>query len=109
MTLLGGDGLAKLARLNHARAQETAARLAKVPGVSVLNNAYVNEFTVLLPSDARAAVRALADRQVLGGVSLGRLYPGEAGLANGLLVTATECTTSADIEALAVALEGVLA
>ena len=109
MTLLGGDGLAKLARLNHARAQETAARLAKVPGVSVLNNAYVNEFTVLLPSDARAAVRALADRQVLGGVSLGRLYPGEAGLAGGLLVTATECTTSADIEALAVALEGVLA
>ena len=109
MTLLGGDGLAKLARLNHARAQETAARLAKVPGVSVLNRAYVNEFTVLLPSDARTAVRALADRQVLGGVSLGRLYPGEAGLANGLLVTATECTTSADIEALAVALEGVLA
>ena len=109
MTLLGGDGLAKLARLNHARAQETAARLAKVPGVSVLNTAYVNEFTVLLPSDARNAVRALADRQVLGGVSLGRLYPGEAGLAGGLLVTATECTTSEDIEALAVALEGVLA
>ncbi len=109
MTLLGGEGLAKLARLNHARAQETAARLAKVPGVRVLNTAYVNEFTVLLPSDARNAVRAMADRQVLGGVSLGRLFPGEADLANGLLITATECTTSEDIEALATALEGVLA
>ena len=109
MTLLGGEGLAKLARLNHARAAETAARLAKVPGVSVLNHIYANEFTVVLPQDARDVVRALADRQVLGGVSLGRLYPGSPELAHGLLVTATECTTSEDIEVLATTLEGVLA
>ena len=109
MTLLGGEGLAKLARLNHARAAETAARLAKVPGVAVLNHIYANEFTVLLPQDARDVVRALADRQVLGGVSLGRLYPGSPELAHGLLVTATECTTSEDIEVLATTLEGVLA
>ena len=109
MTLLGGEGLAKLARLNHARAAETAARLAKVPGVAVLNHIYANEFTVVLPQDARDVVRALADRQVLGGVSLGRLYPGSPELAHGLLVTATECTTSEDIEVLATTLEGVLA
>ena len=109
MTLLGGEGLAKVARINHARAAETAARLAKVPGVSVLNHIYANEFTVVLPQDARDVVRALADRQVLGGVSLGRLYPGSPELAHGLLVTATECTTSEDIEVLATTLEGVLA
>jgi len=51
----------------------------------------------------------MADRGVLGGVSLGRLYPEEAALGHGLLVTATECTTDEDIEALAAALEGVLA
>jgi glycine dehydrogenase subunit 1 len=109
MTLLGGEGLEQLALVNHARAQDLADRLARVPGVSVLNTAFFNEFAVILPSDARDVVRALADRQVLGGVSLGRLYPDEAGLANGLLVTATECTSAEDIEALATALEGVLA
>ncbi|MFC0590611.1 aminomethyl-transferring glycine dehydrogenase subunit GcvPA [Novosphingobium aquiterrae] len=109
MTLLGGEGLEQLALVNHARAQDLAERLDRVPGVTVLSGAYFNEFTVVLPSDARDVVRALADRQVLGGVSLGRLYPDEQSLAHGLLVTATECTTAEDIEALATALEGVLA
>jgi glycine dehydrogenase subunit 1 len=53
----------------------------------------VNEFTVVLPADARAAVRELADKGVLGGVALGRLYPQDKALHAGLLVTATECTT----------------
>ena len=109
MTLLGGEGLARLARINHARAQATAARLARVPGVSVLNQAYFNEFTLILPTDALEVVRQLADRQVLAGVSLGRLYPGIADLERGLLVAATETTTGDDIEALAQALEVVLA
>ncbi|MBX9644635.1 MAG: aminomethyl-transferring glycine dehydrogenase subunit GcvPA [Novosphingobium sp.] len=109
MTLLGGTGLNKLARLSHARAQQTAARLARVPGLSVLNNAYVNEFTVVLPVDAREVVRKLADEFILGGVSLGRLYPDVPGLAGGLLVCTSEMTTDADIEALGAALEGVLA
>ena len=109
MTLLGGAGLAELARQSHLRAQQTAAALCAIPGVSVLNTVYFNEFTVLLDRDAREVVRALADRQILGGVSLGRLYPGAAELANALLVTATETTTSADIAALAAALKEVLA
>ncbi len=109
MTLLGGDGLARLARINHARAQAAAARLARVPGVSVLNQSYFNELTIILPADAREVVRQLADRQVLAGVSLGRLYPGIAELERGLLVTATETTTGDDIEALARGLEVVLA
>ena len=108
MTLLGGAGLARLAVVNHARAQAAARRLAQVPGVRVLNEVYFNEFTLVLPGDARAAVRALADRGVLGGVSLGRLYPAEAGLHGGLLVAVTEMTEDAEIEALATALGDVL-
>jgi glycine dehydrogenase subunit 1 len=108
MSLLGGEGLAGLAAVNHGRAQALARRLARVPGVSVLNEAYFNELTVTLPGDAREVVRALADRGVLGGVSLGRLYPGEAALGSGLLVTATEMTSDEDIEALAIALGEVL-
>ncbi len=109
MTLLGGAGLAKMARLSHQRARQTADALSAVSGVKVLNTVYFNEFTVVLRRDARDVVRALADRQVLGGVSLGRLYPGAPDLANGLLVTATETTTDADIAAFAKALTEVLA
>jgi glycine dehydrogenase subunit 1 len=108
MSLLGGEGLARMARESHAKARAAAERLARIPGVSVLNSAYVNEFTVLLPRDARGVVRALADAQVLGGVALGRLYPQEDTLHNALLVCASECTTEADIAALATALEDIL-
>jgi glycine dehydrogenase subunit 1 len=109
LTLLGGEGLAQLAVVNHAKAQATFERLARIPGVRVLNTAYFNEATVVLPRDAREVVRALADRQVLGGVSLGRLFPVADGLHKGLLVAATETTTDEDIEAFATALEAVLA
>ncbi|WP_372731148.1 aminomethyl-transferring glycine dehydrogenase subunit GcvPA [Novosphingobium sp.] len=109
MTLLGGAGLAKMARLSHHRARKTAERLAQIPGVTVVNRHYFNEFAVTLPKDARQVVRDLADRQILGGVSLGRLYPQVEALSTGLLIAATECTTDDDISALATALEEVLA
>ena len=109
MTLLGGEGLARLARVNHARANAAAARLAQIPGVSLIGDAWFNEFTVLLPIDAALAVSRMAERGVLGGVPLGRLFPDVPGLANGLLVTATETVTDEDIEALAAALEGAIA
>ena len=109
MTLLGGDGLATLARINHANAQRTAAALVALPGVSVLNPVYFNEFTVILPRDGQDIVRALADRGVLGGVSLRRLYPHAPELAKAMLVTTTETTTDDDIAALVAALQGVLA
>jgi glycine dehydrogenase subunit 1 len=109
MTLLGERGLRDLAALNHGRACQAAERLAKVPGVSVLNDSFFNEFALILPKDARDAARALADRHILGGVSLGRLYPDAPELANGLLIAVTETVTDEDIEALATGLEEVLA
>jgi glycine dehydrogenase subunit 1 len=109
MTLLGGEGLARLARINHARTQATLARLAQVPGVTCLNEAWFNEATLLLPRPGDEVVEELAERGVLGGVPLARLYPGEAGLRNAVLVAASELTTDEDIEALAAGLQEVLA
>jgi len=108
MTLLGEKGLRQLAAENHRLACVAADRLAKVPGVSVLNDTFFNEFTLELSKDAREVVRNLADDGVLAGVSLGRLYPGHENLSGGLLVAVTETTTEEDIEALASALEGAL-
>ncbi|UIP06730.1 aminomethyl-transferring glycine dehydrogenase subunit GcvPA [Erythrobacter sp. SDW2] len=109
MSLLGEKGLRQLAAENHRLACLTADRLAKVPGVKVLNASFFNEFTVTLGQDARAVVRKLADKGVLAGVSLGRLFPGVDGLAEALVVATTETTTEEDIEALGAALEEVLA
>ncbi len=107
MSLLGEKGLRQLAQLNHARACEVADRLAAIPGVRVVNDSFFNEFTVELPVEARPVVRALADKGILGGVSLGRLYPDEPGLQNGLIVAVTETATDEDIAALEAGLKEV--
>jgi len=109
MTLLGEKGLRGLAEVNHAMAVTAAERLENIPGVKLLNASFFNEFALVLPKDARTIVRALADRRILGGVSLGRLYPEEADLANGLVVAVTETATLEDIEAFATNLEELLA
>lgn len=109
MTLLGEAGLRALAAANHAGAVAAAERLAQVPGVRVVNDTFFNEFTLDLGREARPVVRALADRHVLAGVSLGRLYPGVDALANGLVVAVTETTTAEDVAALAAALTEELA
>jgi len=108
MTLLGGEGLARLARINHARARRTADALAAIPGVRLVNQSFFNEFVIELPRDARDVVRELAEYGVLGGVSLARLYPDAPGLSHGLLVTATEMTSEDDIHALQTVLRELL-
>ncbi len=109
MTLLGEKGLRALAAENHRLACLAADRLAKVSGVKVLNESFFNEFTVVLPSDARQLVRDLAEKKVLAGVSLGRLYPDDDGLSGGLIVAVTETTSEEDIATLASAIEEALA
>ncbi|MBO0749458.1 MAG: aminomethyl-transferring glycine dehydrogenase subunit GcvPA [Porphyrobacter sp.] len=109
LTLLGERGLRALAAENHRLACLAADRLAKVAGVEVLNASFFNEFTLIIPRDARQLVRDLADKGVLAGVSLGRLYPDGDRRENGLVVAVTETVTEEDIEALATALEEALA
>ena len=107
MSLLGEKGLRQLASLNHARAREAADRLAAIPGVELVNDNFFNEFTLRLPVEARPAVHHMVEKGVLGGVSLGRLYPDAAALANGLVVAVTETVTDEDIDAFEAALREV--
>ena len=109
MTLLGEKGLRALAEANHAQACAAAERLSRVPGVELVTPAFFNEFTLRLPRETRTVGRALADRGVLAGVSLGRLYPDGDGRENGLVVAVTETVTEEDVETYASALEEVLA
>jgi glycine dehydrogenase subunit 1 len=110
LTLLGEKGLRKLAELNFDRALYAAERLSRLYRLRRINTTFFNEFTLTLNMrEARPVVRELAARGILGGVSLGRLYPGEEALERGLVVAITETATREDIDTLVDALEEVLA
>jgi glycine dehydrogenase subunit 1 len=108
LTLLGEKGLRQLASVNHARACEVADRLSAIDGVELMTAEFFNEFTLKLPVEARPAVHAMVERGVLGGVSLGRLYPGVNALQNGLVIAVTETVSDEDIDALEAALREVV-
>ncbi len=77
--------------------------------MEVVNEHFFNEFAVRVDADARQLVRDLAERKILAGISLGRLFPNGEGRENGLLIAVTETNTEEDIEALATALGEALA
>jgi glycine dehydrogenase subunit 1 len=109
MSLLGEAGLRQLAALNHAKAVQTLDALENVPGITVLNSTLFNEFTIQLTKPSRSLMRDLGEAGILAGVSLGRLYPDQPQVANGVVVAATETVTETDIAALAAAYTKVLA
>lgn len=105
LALLGELGFTRLAEFNHAKAVQLAERLEKLPGVGLMTPSFFNEFTLRLPRPAAPLVDTLAARGILAGVPVSRLMPERA---NDLLVTATELTTEAEMDALEAALRGVL-
>ena len=107
MTLLGSEGLARLARINHAHAVKLADMLASVKGIEVLNQSFFNEFTVKLGKPAAPVVEALAAKKILAGVPVSRLLPG-AGLDDLLILASTEVNTDEDRATLVSALKEVL-
>ena len=108
LALLGEAGFRKLAALNHGRAVQLAERLADLQGVEIVTDAFFNEFAVRLPRPAAEVVAELAARGVLAGVPVSRLIPGDPGLADILLLAATETTGEGDMAALVAGLGEVL-
>lgn len=104
--LLGEEGLRRLALINHEKAVLLAEKLEKLPDIEIVTPAFFNEFTVRLPVAAAEAVDRLAERRLLAGVPLSRLYPGEKEIVNHLLVAVTELTKEGDMEALLAGLKG---
>lgn len=108
LSLLGEAGLRRLARLNHHNAVRLARMLGTVPGVEVLNTSFFNEMTIRLPVPAAPVVEILARADVLAGVPVSRLDPGNPDVENLIVLAATELTTDADIEMLATCLDAAL-
>jgi glycine dehydrogenase subunit 1 len=106
LSSLGKTGLVELARLNRDKAEYAKARLAEIPGVSVLQSAPTfNEFTVSLPKTAREVVASLLEKGIAAGVPLAEYYCDSERL---MVVTVTEKRSKREIDQLAKALEVVL-
>jgi glycine dehydrogenase subunit 1 len=100
LSLLGEEGLRRLATLNHEAAIATAEQLSRISSIEVLNQNYFSEFTVRLPVPAAPLVESLTKKKVLAGVPIRRLYPNRKDFDNLLLVNANETTTEFDIDLL---------
>ena len=107
MTLLGGEGLSRLAELNHRKASRLAALLGEIDGVEMMTSRFFNEFAYRAPLRGRDVVSALARRGILGGAAWSRLG-GETGASDPILAACTETASDDDMIAYRDALADVL-
>jgi glycine dehydrogenase subunit 1 len=102
MAALGKTGLRNCAALNVARTNELREKVTRLDGFAArFGGATFNEVAIRVPGRARDVLAELEKKQVIGGLDLGRFYPE---LDDCILMTATELTTSADVDRLTAAL-----
>ena len=107
LSLLGEEGLARVATTSHARTVELVAALTAIEGIeSVFDGPFFHEALLRLDRPVAPVIAALSARNIIAGVDLSEEYPE---LGNVLLVCATETKTTADIEAYASAMAEVFA
>jgi glycine dehydrogenase subunit 1 len=95
MSLLGAEGLRRVAARSHANTVALVGKLEAIPGVKRLfRGAVMHEAAITLPGPAGEVLRPLKAQGILGGLDLGEWFP-ELGPA--LLVCATETKTEADL------------
>jgi glycine dehydrogenase subunit 1 len=106
LSLMGAEGLERVAATSMARTEELLRALTCIPGVRrVFARPTFHEAVLSLDRPVAPVLSALAQRGIQGGMDLTEHYP-ELGPA--LLVCATETKSSADIEAYASALSEAL-
>ncbi len=108
LSAIGPHGLRDVAATGAARAAELVAALEAAGAPRLHEAPYLNELVVRVPG-ARAVHARLLERGILAGIPTADLLPDEPSLADGLLVCATEVTTSDEIARFAAALAAELA
>jgi glycine dehydrogenase subunit 1 len=102
LALLGKAGIREVAAQNLAKAEYAKSRLAALAGVTFpFTGPTFNEFVIETPKPAARVLAALAERQILGGVDLGR-YDAQA--QRRILICVTEQNRREEIDALALGL-----
>lgn len=96
LSLLGPQGLARVAATSHASTVALAERLAAIPGVSrAFASPFFHEVVLKLKDNAHDVLRALRAQGILGGLDISGWYP-ELGQA--ILVCVTETKTDDDLD-----------
>ncbi|HEV7716382.1 MAG TPA: aminomethyl-transferring glycine dehydrogenase subunit GcvPA [Steroidobacteraceae bacterium] len=102
MTLMGPQGLERVAAASHAKTRELVTALTRVNGVRMaFTSPCFHEAVLLLDRPVAPVLKSLEAQEVLGGFNLGEAYPE---LGHALLVCATETKTAEDIDTYARAL-----
>jgi glycine dehydrogenase subunit 1 len=105
LALLGKAGLARLARLNHARARLLRDAMKRVGVAPVFSGPVFNE-QVFDVGDAEAVVARLAKKGIVAGAPLARWYPDHPRAKGALLCVATELHSEELIELFARSVRG---
>lgn len=104
MSLMGRQGLRRVAELCYHRAHYAAAEIAKLPGYTVQQRgAFFKEFVVQCPRPVAEINAALLSKGIIGGYDLTADYPH---LGNAMLLCVTEMNDKAEIDTLVDALRG---
>lgn len=99
MSLMGPEGLRRVAIASHQRAREMKMALAEIPGVQgVFDSPFFHEVVIRTDQSADRILNALAKRHIQAGIALKAFYPE---LGDCLLLCATETKTTDDIQLLA--------
>jgi glycine dehydrogenase subunit 1 len=102
LSLVGRQGLRKVAELCYHRAHYAAGQIAQLPGYQLLDRGpFFKEFAVRCPRPVAAINAALRERGIVGGYDLSTDYPQ---LGDAMLLCVTEMNSKADIDALVQAL-----
>ena len=106
MSLLGADGLRRVAEASLANTQTLAALAVGVPGVKRLfGAAHFHEIVLTLPKPSATVLASMATQGVSGGYDLSPHFPQ---LGNAILVCATETKTGEDLQRFVAALHHAL-
>jgi glycine dehydrogenase subunit 1 len=106
MSLLGNDGLTRVALASESNTSQLASLLSGVDGVSAMFPApHFHEVVMQLDRPVGPVLDALAASNILGGYDMSVDYPE---LGNALLVCATETKTQADLQTYATVLADIM-
>ena len=104
LSLVGRQGLRKIAELCYHRAHYAAGEIARLPGYTLLDRGpFFKEFVVGCPRPVAEINAALRERGIVGGYDLSRDYPR---LGDAMLLCVTEMNSRGEIDDLVAALSG---
>ena len=106
MSLMGKNGLRRIAENSFHNTHALIAKLTSIPGVELaFSSHFFHETVVRFPASTASLLRHLETKQILGGIELQHYFPE---FNNGLLIAVTETKSALDLDNFAQIVENYL-